>query len=265
MCHVTTTQRLLHTIFDAHRSVVVWLSSGKDSTTLLHLLRPWAAQVHVLANILDGGFEGIESHIEQVCAQWGFQRLTVTEPGITFDDYVALYGWPVRVVPTAMDGTLPDPWYDGGLKVSSFWHCTTLRVLAPLIEASHKLGADAVLTGSRSTDAPAFARQGPVTEWFRQGVGLWTRYNPLQAWTTEDVWAYIDAERIPLPAHYSWKRHVPWESPDCVLCPYHADYVRWLRGQRPGDYNRLMAEGGAALRKAQALATHDVSTWEGIL
>jgi len=163
-----------------------------------------------------------------------------------------------------MDGTLPDPWYDGGPRVASFWHCTTMRVLAPLVQATVGVGADAVLTGSRATDAPVFHRMGVSVELFHALPGAWTRYNPLSTWSDADVWAYIDANAIALPAHYQWKRDSAYEWPDCLPCPYNPAHAQWLKHHRPDDYAAMMQGFAPALAQMRQIASQELAAWEGV-
>lgn len=264
MAHVRETTKLLRLIVESHHKVVVWFSGGKDSTTLLHLLRPYAEAIAVVTTIVDGGWPGITEHVLKTCKIWGFDNLTLVSPLLTFAAYRAQFGWPTHLVPTAMDGVMPDPWYDGGPRVASFWHCTALRVLQPLLEVTYALQPDAVLTGSRASDAPAFARIGPTTGLWEIDPHLWTRYNPLHTWTTEEIWRYVDGHKIALPQHYSWKRTATFEAPDCQLCPYSAAYVRHLQAYDPQLYADLMAEFGPTLARWQTVAEEELRQWEDI-
>jgi 3'-phosphoadenosine 5'-phosphosulfate sulfotransferase (PAPS reductase)/FAD synthetase len=238
---IEATLQILTEVFAQHDAAVLWVSGGKDSLTLTHLCQPWKDRIVLLHNAVDTGFAGVWENLSACATDWGYPYLLRTEPRMTFEAYVAQYGWPVEVVPTSMDGVIPTP-YQGEHRVSSWWFCTTQRQLLPLIQRTQAMGATAILTGSRGSDAPLFATGGPVVDG-RDQYG-WMRYNPLHAWPTEAIWTYVDAEAIPLPLHYAWKRDATFEWPDCRMCTWQPQYLAWLEAQRPDEYAALMASYG---------------------
>jgi len=264
MQHIVETQRLLEQVFAHHKNVVLWASGGKDSTVLLHLARHWAPQVTVLSVIMDNSWPGVQDCVEQHCAAWGYEHLEILSPPISFQQYVQNYGWPSQLIPTSMDGPLLDPFYDGGPKLASWWHCSTLRVIWPLVQASQELQADAVLTASRKTDAPAHGRIGPIIEAHDVGIAGWTRYDLLHPWTTAQVWEYIDSHKIALPDIYKWKRDATWEFADCRECMFHPQIAQWAKKHDPALFAEVWPQFSPALKKMQALATQELKQWEGL-
>jgi len=264
MQHIVETQRLLEQVFAHHKNVVLWASGGKDSTVLLHLARHWAPQVTVLSVIMDNSWPGVQDCVEQHCAAWGYEHLEILSPPISFQQYVQNYGWPSQLIPTSMDGPLLDPFYDGGPKLASWWHCSTLRVIWPLVQASQELQADAVLTASRKTDAPAHGRIGPIIEAHDVGIAGWTRYDLLHPWTTAQVWEYIDSHKIALPDIYKWKRDATWEFADCRECMFHPQIAQWAKKHDPALFAEVWPQFSPALKKMQALATQELQQWEGL-
>ena len=222
-------------IMSLHERIVMWCSGGKDSLTLLHLLRQWTNRVCVLFNDVDGEWPGVRENLEQCLQQWSFPDARVIHPFITYDEYVARYGYPMEIVPSVMDGTgLESPFYVGGHKVSSWVHCTVQRFVLPLLAASVELKADAVVTGSRASDAPAFGRMGAILD-SRANSGF-IRYNPLIQWTADEVYAYIDTHGIPLPPHYAWKRKATYDVPDCMACTWFPQHWAVLKARYPAVY-----------------------------
>jgi len=262
--HIQETQRLLEQVFAHYQRVVCWFSGGKDSTTLLSLLRPWSSQVEVLAVVMDNAWPGTRECIKQHCAAWDFDNLEILAPPISFPQYVQNYGWPSQLIPTSMFGELPDPFYDGGPKLASWWHCSTLRVIWPLVQASQEHQADAVLTASRKSDAPAHGRIGPVIEAHDVGIAGWTRYDPLHPWTTEQVWEYIDSHGITLPDIYKWKRGAQFEFADCRECMFNPSIATWAKEHDPALFAEVWPQFSPALKRMQALAKRELELWEGL-
>jgi 3'-phosphoadenosine 5'-phosphosulfate sulfotransferase (PAPS reductase)/FAD synthetase len=263
---VTDTQDLIAQVIEAHDRTVLWLSGGKDSTTLLHLARPWATQITVLSVLMDNGHPGIPEHVEAICREWGYTDVRLLSPPVDFWTYVENYGWPMQLIPTSMNGEMPDPYYDGGPKVASWWHCSTVRVLWPLAEATQQVGADAVLTASRGSDAPAHVRRGPITETHGVPFAGWTRYDPIWPWSTPDVYAYIDAHGISLPPISIAKRdHPEWEFADCVECGYNEKYLTWLKGHQPETFERIWKQFGPVVAHMKQKAEYELAQWVNLL
>jgi 3'-phosphoadenosine 5'-phosphosulfate sulfotransferase (PAPS reductase)/FAD synthetase len=236
--HVEQTRQILTERLAQAQRPVVWASGGKDSTVLLHLCRPWASQLVVLHATKrgDDGWPGITEGVEEHCARWGYTLRTV-QPWKTFPAYVHEFGWPVETVPTTLEGSTalaPSPYQTGTIRVASWLHCTFVRTIYPLYEAMIGLRADLLLTGSRLSDAPAnaaFAQEVHVP-----GVEGWARSNPLAHWSTVDIWAYIDAERLPLPPLYAWKREADYEAVDCLSCTWQPRHWETLQRHHPDEY-----------------------------
>jgi len=264
MQHIVETQRLLEQVFAHHKNVVLWASGGKDSTVLLSLARHWAPQVTVLSVIMDNSWPGVQDCVEQHCAEWGYEHLEILSPPISFSQYVQNYGWPSQLIPTSMDGPLLDPFYDGGPKLASWWHCSTLRVIWPLVQASQEHQADAVLTASRKSDAPVHGRIGPIIEAHDVGVAGWSRYDAMHPWTTAQVWEYIDQHGITLPEVYKWKREAQFEFADCRECMFNPAIAKWAKKHDPALFAEVWPQFSPALKKMQALATQELQQWEGM-
>lgn len=224
---------LLPEIFERHRRVVLWCSGGKDSLTTLHLCRPWRHKLTVLYVHEPDGWPGVFENLVSCMDEWGFLKSVQLEPQLSFEDYVERFGWPVDVVPTRHDGTqVTSPFREeGDVKLASWWHCSIVRHLQPLDWCTTAMGADAVITGSRGQDAPFFAAAGSVQT---DPNRAWTRYNPIQHWTTDEVYTYIDAHNIQLPHHYKYKRyHQGFEWVDCMSCTWKVEHWRILKTYYP--------------------------------
>ena len=233
------TSHLLARRLYAAKRPVLWASGGKDSMTLLHLCQPWARKLTVLHATVDDGWPGVTENLVEQCAAWHYPRLTIVKPWMTFEAYVERYGWPVDIVPTALEGAtavVQSVYRTTPIKVSSWWHCSFVRGIYPLMLATAEHQADVVLTGSRLADAPDNAiYQAEIAT--RHPAG-WQRLNPLSEWTTADIWAYIDAQQIQLSPHYAWKRYADYESVDCMSCTLHPQHWATLQQHYPEEYAR---------------------------
>ena len=232
------TQAVLAQHLDTAQRPVLWASGGKDSTVLLHLCQPWRERLTILHACKDGddGWPDISRILREHCASWGFALVEVW-PWKTFPEYVSTFGWPVEVVPTTCEGATalaPSPYRTSPIKMASWLHCTYVRTIYPLIEAMLALQTDLVLTGSRLSDAPAnavFAQEVSPPQ-----PAAWRRVNPLAAWSTEDIWRYVDTYQLTLPAYYAWKRTADFEAVDCLSCTWQPQHWAILRQYYPEEY-----------------------------
>ncbi len=105
--------------------------------------------------------------------------------------------------------------------------CCRIRKVAPLAGILKRY--DAWVTGIRRDQAPTRAGAGLV-EW-DDAFGL-VKFNPLAAWTHDDVWAYINTHDVPYNVLHD--RHYP-----SIGCTYCTDPVRPGDDPRSGRWPRL--------------------------
>lgn len=235
------TERYLHEVFNTARRPVLWVSGGKDSLTLLALCRKWRHLCTVLHRHEPDGWPGVTENLTACLNAWGFLRSVYITAPLTVEAYTQRYGWPVEIVPSVCDVTTtfpPSPFRRDHSALVSWWHCTIMRQMLPMQQATATLGADVVLTGSRAEDAPVFEAAG-ATWHDTPSVVSWRRVDPLHHWTTAQVYDYIDAERIPLPLHYSLKRtRTDFEWVDCLSCTWQPEHWQVLREHYPDEYTK---------------------------
>jgi len=263
---VKDAQNLLERIVTHHEKVALLLSGGKDSTTLLHLARPWAAKLTVLSVIMDNTHALIPEHVSKITQEWGYHDVQLLSPPVDFWTYTKNYGWPVQLVPTSMNGEMLDPYYDGTHKVASWWHCSTVRVIWPLVEAAQQIGADAILTGSRAADAPEHVRRGPITE--AHGIPQlgWTRYDPIWSWKRAEVYAYLDHWNISLtPIDQAKREHPEIEFADCLHCGYNSLYLKWLKENEPRTFAQVWQAFGPVVAHMKQKAEQELAQWTDLL
>lgn len=251
---IADTQRLLEVRLATAQRPVLWTSGGKDSTVLLHLCRPWRQKLRVLhaSKTGDDGWPGVTECLMQHAEAWGYETIEQVRPWLTFSEYVQEFGWPVEVVPTRLEGNTAvasSPYRTQPLKLASWLHCTYVRTLYPLIQATIACDADLILTGSRLSDAPAnaaFAQDVSIP-----GLACKARCNPLAAWSTDDIWQYLDTHNVTLPPLYAWKRGVAFEAVDCLSCTWQPEHWDILREQHPDEYAKRWPQAQAVYQAVQ--------------
>ena len=263
--HIGETQDLIARVVEAHDKVVLWSSAGKDSTTLMHLAQPWASKITICSVIMDNGFPLVEETLVANCEAWGYTDVRLLVPPIDFQTYLDRFGWPVQMLHTSFDGNLQDPFGDPRYKASSWWLCSVLRVMLPLMTETQNVQADAVLTASRKSDAPGHERIGPMIEAHHLPIADFSRYDAIWPWQTAQVWEYIDMHQLALPPHYAWKRDMAGEAPDCRECSFNPTYLHWTKEHDPETYQRIMRGFGPVLQRLHGALTDHMAQWEGLL
>lgn len=175
------------------------LSGGKDSVATAHVL----AQQGRLAGcvFIDTGIACPDTcpFVQRLCSERGwdlrivkatdFTRYKTTGPR-TFDDAVRKYGFPKDLV--------GHRWAFGILKERA------------IMAAREELGSDVVFaSGARRRESARRAKS--IARGFRHNGGIVIE-NPIQEWTTLEVWTYLRAHDLPVsPAYNSLGR-----SGDCL-------------------------------------------------
>lgn len=103
--------------------------------------------------------------------------------------------------------------------------CCEIRKIEPL--RAHLAGYDAWITGQRQDQSPTRADVPEVQDdpSFAAPGSTLTKYNPLAAWSSEDVWAYIRSESVP----YNTLHDRGYKSIGCEPC---------TRAIKPGEHER---------------------------
>ncbi|NIN68742.1 MAG: phosphoadenosine phosphosulfate reductase family protein, partial [Anaerolineae bacterium] len=148
-------------------------SFGKDSITLLHLVRQQTDSIPVLFADTHVKFRETYDFAERIVGEWGLKLHRTTAPA-----------WDKAI------------WERDKAKC-----CYQLKV-EPFNNLVSELGLDAVFVAIRRDEHPARAkasyvdRMGGVTHIERVEFDH-QRVHPLLDWTETDVWDYIQAHRLP--------------------------------------------------------------------
>jgi phosphoadenosine phosphosulfate reductase len=192
-------------LFSRHERVALSLSGGKDSLVCLHLFLPWIDRVDVYWMNPGNPFpETVEFMRGIAAAVPSFKEVRGYQPEIIAQD-----GWPSDVVPHrhTTDGNLI--FGETPFKVQTRVSCCFRALMVPMYEAMKADGVTCVVRGKRREEADRTGLEdGHISE---DGIEL---SFPILDWTAAEVFAYIAAHDIQLPAYYEHAKH----SLDCMDC-----------------------------------------------
>jgi 3'-phosphoadenosine 5'-phosphosulfate sulfotransferase (PAPS reductase)/FAD synthetase len=168
-------------------------SGGKDSLACLYMYRHrWKDMYVVWANT-----GSLYPEMQAYMDKWKAILPHFVEVKTDQPKQIAENGWPVDVLPvnnmplgrviSGSDGPLMQP----------YTSCCATNIWFPLHEATLKLGVTEVIKGQRVEDGfKSLARNG--TEF--QGL---TYIMPIEDWTTDEVFAYLNMMEVELPPGYT--------------------------------------------------------------
>lgn len=183
--------RLIRAFLDRCEHPYIAYSAGKDSQALLDLALHVQPGLTVVFHDEDWLPPGTIEQVQATEAHYGI-RITRVRERHSADEFFAQYGqWPHCSQPRAVDFEA-DTWK----------------------EIVQHFGFDGVLMGLRSDESVGryFALKRPLR--LTQKDGLW-HGSPLYDWTTEQVWAYLAGNNLPIHSAYA-------QMLDAGIEPYHA-------------------------------------------
>jgi phosphoadenosine phosphosulfate reductase len=205
----STPQDILRWACSTYRCICVAASFGKDSVTLLHMLR----EIHPTIDVvyLNTGYDFPETvafirHLER---DWNL-RVSEFSPRISVEEQE-------RTLGADLYHTDPD-------------RCCGIRKVEPMARALRNY--DAWITGLRR-DETEHRKDIRVVEIQNETV----KVNPLAAWTAQDIWNYIRSNKVPYNPLYN-RGYVSLGCRPCTLAG------TWGRFERAGRWAGTSKAGG---------------------
>jgi phosphoadenosine phosphosulfate reductase len=156
---IDLTKKLIKEAFEKYKRPLVAASYGKNSTTLLYIIRQMYGKIPcpVLSNDTGFWFPEVEKFMHKLRKEWDLEIIKIT-----------------RYHPKAKDKP-PD----------AIWHTKELKIM-PMLLAIRGYGADVVIDAVRERGKDYVEkRAGSV------------RVHPLLHWSEDDIWLYIKSNDIP--------------------------------------------------------------------
>ena len=237
-------------------------SFGKDSSVILHGLKPWLDRVLVVFIDCGGLYPDIEAWAREKGSELPHFAYVKT-PGDIWE-YIDANGFP-------LDVDVPELGRFGKIlgadevaqkhKIQPWTNCIYDRFWVTLNDIIKRTKPDLLITGEHQSDRPVHK----WTSFTEDGSGI-KMTRPIFDWTDEDVWEYIDFWELELTKSYQGRQK---ERRDCWLCLGHditAQRVRELREDWPHLYHRLFEEEGLreVLGALEGHLEHKIGVIKGI-
>lgn len=218
---------------------VFYCSFGKDSSVVLHALRPWLDKIMVVFIDCGGLYPDIVATADYLGAQ--LPKYFHIHPATDIFQSIRESGWPTDIEtedlgelsnlmardPTALTN-----------RVRLWTKCTQERVWMPGFFWAQMYKPDLFISGEKLLDRPY------ATDWEQRTMGAEKVLRPVFDWSDQDIWDYIDANGIELAKSYTGRQA---DRRDCYVCFGHcltSGRVDYLKQEYPDLYRKLFHEMG---------------------
>ena len=202
-------QEILEWACDKYKSICLATSFGKDSTTLIHMIRQFRHDIHFVFINTGLAFGETFTFIDKLRQAWRFNVVEI-KPLMSVADQVKEFGQELFKTDPAK--------------------CCSIRKVEPMARVLPIY--DAWITGLRR-DESEFRKDILVIK----TTGELTKINPLANWTEKDVWNYIHENDIPYHPLYDQG----YRSLGCAPCTLAG---RLGQFERAGRWSGTSLEGG---------------------
>lgn len=213
-----------------HERTLLQFSGGKDSLACLYVAKPhWDRMTVVWVNTGDAfpetiaqmaGIEALVPHFLEIKSDQPAQIVRFGYPS----DLVPVWDTPLgRQSDSSRERKVQDP-----------FSCCGTNLWKPMADAVKRLGATTVIRGQRvSEHRKSSVRNGDVIDGVRYVM-------PVEDWSNEDVFAYLERNNVDVPAHYAYVN----SSLDCQHCTAYlnenAGKFQYMKERHPALHAELV-------------------------
>jgi 3'-phosphoadenosine 5'-phosphosulfate sulfotransferase (PAPS reductase)/FAD synthetase len=226
---------------------VFQFGGGKDSLACLHLLRDQLDHICVMWLNTGAAFPETLELMDRVRKEVPYFYEVKSD---VFAD-IEKFGWPSDLVPTAHTGWGKIATSTSGITLRPWYECCRNNFWLPLDKACRELGATRIYRGQRiSEHYKSPVRSGAIIEGIEYVF-------PLQSWSEQDVFDYLEDNQIEVPAYYQKTK----SSLDCWNCTAYldakAEQVAYMRTEHPEKY-RIVVDKLSEIRSATMQSRADL-------
>ena len=221
-------------------TVCLQFSGGKDSLACLYLLRDQWDTLNVAWLNTGAAYPEMEAYMQMWKERLpGFVEVRSNQP-----EQVKEYGWPADVVPINSSAMWQSVSNQRGPLIQPYLACCMSNIWLPLHKAMIDMGVTTIIKGQRIEDG----RKSPV----RNGdvIDGITFLMPIENWTTEQVFDYLDEVGADLPPGYGLGEQT---GRDCWDCTAYLDEnkrrIENLPEERKAEVKRRLGLIGQAIRE----------------
>ena len=225
----------------AHQRFALQLSGGKDSLTVLYLLKPWWGKLIVLWSNLGDPYPETILQMHKIAEQVAeFHEIK----GNAFNDASNAFPVDMLTVRSTAFGRALEP--DGAqVTLQSRYDCCWKNFWSPMTKAVKDLGITLLFRGQRTQEI----LRAPIKTGSKDPSGA-TICLPIDDWSKEDVIHYLKQQDVELPKFYDYLE----ASEDCMHCTAFANdqrgklaYLRKFHPDVATEYERRMKLIGTEL------------------
>lgn len=205
---------------ERHNKIALQYSGGKDSIACLELLKDHLEKITVVWMNTGAAYPETISHMETI-------RQSVPhflEIKSDQESDIRAFGYPVDFQPLRPTS----------LPLQSWMACCSRNMWQPTYDGIKAEGFTLVIRGQKKSDM----RQAQIANGHidRQGIEY---FFPLEDWSDDDVYTFLEARGLSLPASYRWAG----TSLDCWNCTAYLDErekeLRNMRFHHPGKWEEV--------------------------